>query len=47
MIKYKVWYTKRGKIFDNFFDACIYAQRIHEKTGIIVAITEIKGRRRT
>lgn len=44
MTKYKVW-TKRPRIFEDLQSACEYANAYFKKSGIIVAVTEIKGRK--
>ena len=43
---YKLWTSRRGIIFDNLDDARRAALAYQIQTGIILAITEYKPRRR-
>ena len=39
--RYKVWFS-RGNVFDTLNDATKYANFVYRRTGLIVAITEVK-----
>ena len=46
MMRYKVWTSQRGRVFDTLAEASAYASEYLRRTGIIVAVTPVRGRKK-